>query len=176
MASSKHLGCCLSFEKLKNTRLAACVSQVSQHPACLDQAIQTLKQYHQRRCLEAWHVNSAHAPLNRDDGGLFSNAYLHLIYRWCHHSRSSIKVTRYSAKITPDEDIRTECRNVGSWIVTSLGYVHKNILRTRVAYYVWSFTWLPWTCILQFLASFITKWRELDMADFHISWKNFMNQ
>ena len=24
----------------------------------------------QRRCLEAWHINSAHAPLNRDDGGL----------------------------------------------------------------------------------------------------------
>ena len=29
------------------------------------------------------------------------------------------------AKITPDEDTRPECRNVGSWIVTSLGYVHK---------------------------------------------------
>ena len=23
-------------------------------------------------CLEAWHINSAHAPLNRDDGGLLS--------------------------------------------------------------------------------------------------------
>ena len=25
---------------------------------------------HQHLCLEAWHINSAHAPLNRDDGGL----------------------------------------------------------------------------------------------------------
>ena len=41
-------------------------------------------------------------------------------------------------KITPDEDTRPECRNVGSWIVNSLGYVHK-FLQTRVAlYYVWS--------------------------------------
>ena len=29
-------------------------------------------------CLEAWHINSAHAPLNRDDGGLLPDAYLHL--------------------------------------------------------------------------------------------------
>ena len=38
---------------------------------------------------------------------------------------------------TPDEDTRLESWNVGSWIVTSLGYVHK-FLQTRVAlYYVW---------------------------------------
>ena len=30
-------------------------------------------------CLEAWHINSAHAPLNRDDGGLLPDAYLHLV-------------------------------------------------------------------------------------------------
>ena len=35
--------------------------------------------YHQRFCLEAWHINSAHAPLNRDDGGLLPDAYLHLV-------------------------------------------------------------------------------------------------
>ena len=35
--------------------------------------------YHQRLCLEAWHINSAHAPLNRDDGGLLPDAYLHLV-------------------------------------------------------------------------------------------------
>ena len=29
------------------------------------------------------------------------------------------------AKITSDEITRPECRNIGSWIVTSLGYVHK---------------------------------------------------
>ena len=33
------------------------------------------------RCLEAWHINSAHAPLNRDDGGLLPDAYLHLVNR-----------------------------------------------------------------------------------------------
>ena len=31
--------------------------------------ITTNRRYHQRRCLEAWHINSAHAPLNRGDGG-----------------------------------------------------------------------------------------------------------
>ena len=35
--------------------------------------------YHQRLCLEAWHINSAHAPLNRDDGGLLPDSYLHFI-------------------------------------------------------------------------------------------------
>ena len=30
----------------------------------------------QRRCLEAWHINSDHAPLNRDDGGLLPDALL----------------------------------------------------------------------------------------------------
>ena len=29
--------------------------------------------------LEAWHINSAHAPLNRDGGGLLPDAYLHLV-------------------------------------------------------------------------------------------------
>ena len=37
------------------------------------------KKNHQRLCLEAWHVNSAHDPLNRDDGGLLPDAYLHLV-------------------------------------------------------------------------------------------------
>ena len=31
--------------------------------------------------MEAWHINSAHAPLNRDDGGLLPDAYLHFINR-----------------------------------------------------------------------------------------------
>ena len=43
--------------------------------------ITTNQRYHQRRCLEAWHINSAHAPLNRGDGGLLPDAYLHLINR-----------------------------------------------------------------------------------------------
>ena len=33
----------------------------------------------QHLCLEASHFNSAHAPLNHDDGGLLPDAYLHLI-------------------------------------------------------------------------------------------------
>ena len=41
--------------------------------------ITTYRCYHQRLCLEAWHINSAHAPLNRDDGGLLPDAYLHLV-------------------------------------------------------------------------------------------------
>ena len=35
----------------------------------------TNRRYHQRCCLEAWHINSAHAPLNRDEGGLLPDAY-----------------------------------------------------------------------------------------------------
>ena len=53
--------------------------------------ITTNRRYHQRRCLQAWPINSTHAPLNRDDGGLLSDAYLHLINRLCHHPKSSIK-------------------------------------------------------------------------------------
>ena len=37
------------------------------------------RRYHQRLCLEAWHTNSAHAPLIRDDGGLLPDAYLHFV-------------------------------------------------------------------------------------------------
>ena len=39
----------------------------------------TNRRYHQRLCLEAWHINSVHAPLNRDDGGLLPDARLHLV-------------------------------------------------------------------------------------------------
>ena len=41
----------------------------------------TNRRYHQRLCLEAWHINSAHALLHRDDGGLFPDTYLHRIKR-----------------------------------------------------------------------------------------------
>ena len=33
----------------------------------------------QRLCLEAWHINSAHPPLNRYNGGLLPDAYLYLV-------------------------------------------------------------------------------------------------
>ena len=41
--------------------------------------ITTNRRYHQRLCLEAWHINSAHAPLNRDDDSLLPVVYLHLV-------------------------------------------------------------------------------------------------
>ena len=37
------------------------------------------RRYHQRLCLEAQHINSAHALLNREDGSLLPDAYLHLV-------------------------------------------------------------------------------------------------
>ena len=39
--------------------------------------ITTNRRYHQRLRLKAWHINSTHASLNRDDGGLLPDAYLH---------------------------------------------------------------------------------------------------
>ena len=33
------------------------------------------------RCLEAWHINIAHTPLNRNDGDLLPDAYMHLVNR-----------------------------------------------------------------------------------------------
>ena len=41
--------------------------------------ITTNRRCNQRLCLGAWHINSNHAPLNRDDGGLPPDAYLHLV-------------------------------------------------------------------------------------------------
>ena len=41
--------------------------------------INTNRRYHQRLCLEAWPIKSAHAPLNRDDDSLLPDAYLHLV-------------------------------------------------------------------------------------------------
>ena len=41
--------------------------------------ITTNRRYHQCLCLKASHMNSAHAPLSRDDGGLLPDAYLHLV-------------------------------------------------------------------------------------------------
>ena len=38
--------------------------------------ITTNRRYHQRLCLEAWHTNSTHTPLNIDDGGLLPDADL----------------------------------------------------------------------------------------------------
>ena len=37
------------------------------------------RRYHQRLCLEAWQINSTHAPLNCDNGGLLPDAHLLLV-------------------------------------------------------------------------------------------------
>ena len=56
--------------------------------------ITTNRRYHQRLCLDAWHVNSTHAPLNCDDDGLLPDAYLHLVKKkkpanWWSYKRTS---------------------------------------------------------------------------------------
>ena len=62
-------------------------SALSEH-ACLNnhttgrdksKIITTNRRCHQCLCLEAWHINSTHASLNRDDGGLLPDTYLPLI-------------------------------------------------------------------------------------------------
>ena len=53
-------------------------SALSEH-TCLVNLITAYRCYHQRLCLEAWHINSAQAPLNRDDGALLPDAYSHLV-------------------------------------------------------------------------------------------------
>ena len=41
------------------------------------QIITINRRCHQCLCLKAWHINSAHAPLNRDDCGLLPDSHLH---------------------------------------------------------------------------------------------------
>ena len=41
--------------------------------------IATYQRYYQHLCLEAWHINSTDAPLNRGDVGLLPDAHLHLV-------------------------------------------------------------------------------------------------
>ena len=75
--------------------------------------ITTNQCYHQCLCLEVWHINSAHAPLNRD-GGLLPDAYLHLVREVQLISERIKRTSCCSVQITPDEGTRQECRNVGS--------------------------------------------------------------
>ena len=56
----------VSLSKKDNSALSEHTCQTN-HTSC------------QGRCLGAWYTNSAYAPLNRDDGGLLPDAYLHLI-------------------------------------------------------------------------------------------------
>lgn len=39
------------------------------------------RMYHQSLCLEAWYINCAHVPLNRDAGDLLPATYIHVIKR-----------------------------------------------------------------------------------------------
>ena len=87
-------------------------SALSEHKCLTNQTIgwdkskivTTNRRYYQRLCLEAWHINSAHAPLNCDDGGLLLDAYLH-----------RIKGPLVAAFRSPlSEGTRQEFRNVGS--------------------------------------------------------------
>ena len=70
--------------------------------------------------LEAWHINSAHAPLNRDDGGLLPHAYLHLVRKKRPLISDHIKGPLVAAFRSPlmkalDRSVET----LGLWIVTS---------------------------------------------------------
>ena len=53
--------------------------------------------YHQRICLEAWHINSTDYAINRDDGNLFPEAYKHLIKK---HENASGAI---NTGTTPDD-------------------------------------------------------------------------
>ena len=79
--------------------------------------------YHQCLCLEAWHMNSTHAPLNHDDGGLLPNAYLHLARKKekkrqliSDHIKGPLVATFSSPLMKAlDRSVKT----LGLWIVTS---------------------------------------------------------
>ena len=70
----------VSFCKRKNSALSEHTCLIN-HTIGWDNSkiITSYRCYHQRLCLEAWHINSAHAQLNRDDGGLLPDVYLHLL-------------------------------------------------------------------------------------------------
>ena len=82
--------------------------------------ITTNRRYQQCFCLEAWHINSAHAPLTRDDGGLLPDAYLHLVRKKRQLISDHIKGPLLAAFRSPlmkalDRSVET----LGLWIVTS---------------------------------------------------------
>ena len=68
------------FSKMENSALSehTCLTN---HTIGWDnlEIITTNHCYHQHLCLEAWHINSTHAPLNRDNGSLLPDTYLHLV-------------------------------------------------------------------------------------------------
>ena len=68
------------FYKIENSALSehTCLTN---HTIGWDKSkiITTNRRYHQRLYLEARHINSTHAPLNLNDGGVLPVAYLHLV-------------------------------------------------------------------------------------------------
>ena len=61
------------FGKKENSALSECTCLTNHLIGWDNSEITTIL------CLEAWHINSAHALLTRDDSGLLPNAYLHLV-------------------------------------------------------------------------------------------------
>ena len=105
--------------------------------------ITTNRRYHQRLWLEAWHVNSAYAPLNRDDGGLLPDAYLHLVRKKGQLISKRIKGPLLAAFRSPlikalDRSVET----LGLWIVTSRLY-SLNLETREASNHVRLSTWLP---------------------------------
>jgi hypothetical protein len=43
--------------------------------------ITTNNRYHQRLCIEAWHINMSNHALNKDDRAYLPEEYMHLIGR-----------------------------------------------------------------------------------------------
>ena len=79
--------------------------------------ITTNRRYHLLLCLEARHINSAHAFLNRDDGGLLPDAYLHLVRTLIsdHIKGPLVAALRSPLMKALDRSVET----LGLWIVTS---------------------------------------------------------
>ena len=116
---SKHQRAVLNSQSEKSVS-AEQVCQTS-HTNAWDNStiVATNNRYAQRRCLEAWHINMNQHAMNRADGSYLPQEYLHLVGRWRHLFIVRVyKEPSCNFKITPDEDTRPECQNVGSWIVT----------------------------------------------------------
>ena len=82
--------------------------------------ITTNRRYHQRLCLEAWHINSAHALLNREDGGLLPDAYLQLISKKRQLISDRLKGPLVAAFRSPlMKALERSVETLSLWIVTS---------------------------------------------------------
>ena len=101
--------------------------------------ITTNRRYHQRLRLKAWHINSAHAPLNRDDGGLLPDAYLHLVRKKGQLISKHIKGPLVAAIRSPlIKALVRSVETLGLWIVTRL---HSNIRDPYSYKHCWTSSW-----------------------------------